>query len=242
MLPVIVAHKQNVTTLIVSPYSMSNNGTFGFQGMGIEAENYAAQLRQNGLQTTALIAMSPAGIRLAIYSPVVADAFIHAAMVRANLTGMQGYNLDAEFPNDPNATDATQFIKFLNTFADALHACNKTLKVDVHGDGSTPFDFHVWGPMYAASRVDKVITMATYTDAEKNFDKYFAMATFVLTPAKIQPGLEFNAVQTNPRTTHYIISKNVTSIAIWANIPVSQLYWDAMGYFLTYVPNSTVAV
>ena len=42
--------------------------------------------------------------------------------------------------------------------------------------------------------------MATYTDAENNFDKYFAEATFELGSGKIQPGLEPNAVLSNPRT------------------------------------------
>lgn len=31
----------------------------------------------------------------------------------------------------------------------------------------------------------------------------------------------------------YILSKNVTSIAVWNNPPAEQVYWDAMGLFLT---------
>ena len=31
----------------------------------------------------------------------------------------------------------------------------------------------------------------------------------------------------------YILSKNVTSIAVWTNPPQEQVYWDAMGLFLT---------
>ena len=51
----------------------------------------------------------------------------------------------------------TAFVEFLDEFADALHAAgNRTLTVDVHGDGSTPFDFHVWGALYKGSKVDKV--------------------------------------------------------------------------------------
>lgn len=74
--------------------------------------------------------------------------------------------------------------------------------------------------------------MATYTDAKRNFDKYFATATSVLGADKIQPGLEFNAVLSNPLDIGYIRSKNVTSIAVWANMPPGQQFWDAMGSFL----------
>ena len=93
-------------------------------------------------------------------------------MARAEAAGFQGLNLDAEFPNDTNSTDGAAFVSFLNQLADALHSGgNRTLSVDVHGDGSSPFDFHVWGSLYKSSRIDKVITMATYTDAQKEFDK-----------------------------------------------------------------------
>ena len=106
----------------------------------------------------------------------------------------------------------------------------------MHGDGSTPFDFHVWGSLYKASRVDKIITMATYTDAKKNFDKYFAEATSQVGPEKMQPGMEFNAVLSNSKDIVYIISKNVSSIAVWGpsapDMPAGQVYWDAMGLFL----------
>jgi hypothetical protein len=86
------------------------------------------------------------------------------------------------------------------------------------------------------SLVDKVITMATYTDAKRNFDKYFAEATSQLSAQKYQPGLELNAVLSNPKDVIYILSKNVTSIAVWAitsGAAVGQQYWDTMGLFLT---------
>lgn len=73
-----------------------------------------------------------------------------------------------------------------------------------------------------------------YTDAKLDFDRYFAECTYVLTPPKYQPGLEFNAVLSNPKDITYILSKNVTAIAVWANIPPSQVYWNAMGSFLTH--------
>jgi hypothetical protein len=50
---------------------------------------------------------------------------------------------------------------------------------------------------------------------------------------RYEPGLETNAVLSNAKDIIYILSKNVTSIAVWTNPPKDQVYWDAMGLFLT---------
>lgn len=91
----------------------------------------------------------------------MAATFIAAAAARAASLNLDGFNLDAEFPNDTNETDGPAFVAFLDKFAETLHMSNRTLTVDVHGDGSEPFDFHVWGKLYATSQVDKVISMST---------------------------------------------------------------------------------
>ena len=229
-------HVSNLTTVIVAPYELSSNATLVNQGSHAQdALSAAAQMRAElNLRTTALVACSPSGIRRAIYDSAAAQALVRAAVTQAVRTGIDGYNLDAEFAGDQNATDGARFVAFLNLFADALHAVNRTLSVDVHGDGSRPFDFHVWGSAYKASRVDRIVTMATYTDAKRNFDKYFAEAVYQVGPAKIQPGMEPNAVLANPLDTGYIRSKNVSSIAVWGPTPgaLGQAHWDSMGAFL----------
>lgn len=180
-LPILSAHRNNLTGVILSLYEMSKNGTLTNQGSHT-AEGMAAsvKIRALGLQTTALIAMNPSGVRKVIYDTEARARFIVSAVAVAKAADFQGFNLDAEFPNDPNSTDGSKFVEFLNEFADALHTSSvtpslrpskRTLSVDVHGDGTTPFDFHVWGTLYRSSRIDKVITMATYTDKEHNFDK-----------------------------------------------------------------------
>jgi hypothetical protein len=80
----------------------------------------------------------------------------------------------------------------------------------------------------------------SYTDAKKNFDKYFAEAASKLGPSKIQPGLEPNAVLSNPGgrgplvNIEYVLSKGVRAIAVWGPNPksLSQTHWDSMGAFL----------
>jgi hypothetical protein len=70
---------------------MSGDGTFGYQGTyGTVAEQGASSLRAIGLRTTALVAMSPGGIRQAIYNATLAKQFIAAAVAKAAETGMDG--------------------------------------------------------------------------------------------------------------------------------------------------------
>ena len=236
----VTAHRANLTSVIVAPYELSKNATLinqGTQQQVAAAVAAAAELRALGLRTTALVACNPSGVRVAMYDSAVASAFISQAVAALAATGLQGYNLDAEFPGDGNHSDGAAFVSFLDDFSRALTAENASysLSVDVHGDGSTPFDFHVWGPAYAASAIDHVITMATYTDAKKNFDKLFAEATSVIGADKMQPGMEPNAVLSNPLDIGYILSKNVSAIAVWGPTPdaLKQVHWDMIGLFLT---------
>ena len=98
-----------------------------------------------------------------------AAQFIGEAVATLQHTGLQGYNLDAEFSGDQNKSDGAAFVNFLNRLSTALKSADSsyTLSVDVHGDGSKPFDFHVWGPQYKSSAVDKVITMATCASTQE---------------------------------------------------------------------------
>lgn len=156
-LPALTAHRENVTTAIIALYEMSGSGQLVDQGQNVaDGIEYASKLRAIGIRTTALIAMSPSGVRAAMYNTTTGEAFIKQLVATASSTGLQGFNLDAEFATDANHTDGTQFVAFLDAMADALHSINCTLSVDVHGDGDKPFDFHVWGPAYKASSVDKV--------------------------------------------------------------------------------------
>ena len=236
-LPAISAHKDNLTDVIVDAgMTVNRNGTLVPVGKNRAAAlKSIAAFKAMGLRTTALLPVNPSGARKLMYDPAATATFINAAVAEAVSSGVAGFNLDAEFPNDGNSTDGSRLIALLDALADALHTQEgggRTLSIDVHGDGSTPFDFHVWGSLYKSSRVDHVVTMVTYTDAKRSFDKYFAEATLQLGPAIYQPGLEVNAVLSNSKDIIYMLSKNVTAIAVWTNPPARQQMWDMMGLFL----------
>ena len=239
-LPAISAHKDNLTDVIVDTgMTMDRNGTLVPVGKNRRAAlKSVAALKAMGLRATALLPVNPGGARKLMYDSAAAATFVQSVLAEAASSGVAGFNLDAEFPNDANSTDGPHLIALLDVLADALHTQEgggRTLSIDVHGDGSTPFDFHVWGSLYRSSKIDHVVTMATYTDAKRNFDKYFAEATLQLGAAIYQPGLELNAVLSNSKDIIYMLSKNVSAIAVWTNPPsgpTRQQMWDMMGLFL----------
>ena len=69
----------------------------------------------------------------------------------------------------------------------------------------------------------------------KHGSRYFAESTATIGAQKLQPGMEPNAVLSNPLDIGYIRSKNVSSIAVWGTTPaaLAQAHWDSMGAFLT---------
>jgi spore germination protein YaaH len=132
----IAAHSANLTEVIFSPFEMSGNGTLITQGSDAEhSAAIAAATKLRGtpisLRTTGLVACSPAGIKHVIYDAAAAKDYIETSVDMLNTTGLQGFNLDAEFPNDGNSTDGPAFVAFMNQFADALHAANSDYTLSV---------------------------------------------------------------------------------------------------------------
>lgn len=126
-----------------------------------------------------------------VVSKTAAATFIKAAVATAVEQGYAGYNVDVEARG--GASDASwaylkpyakPWMELLNAFADAMHAQNKTLSVDISGccgwmdkeHGSKPAG-HCTGafanyefvattcPMYKESRLDTVYGMGTYSDS-----------------------------------------------------------------------------
>lgn len=129
-----------------------------------------------------------------LLSKQASENFIKAAVAEAVKRGYTGYNMDSELRGgvDPKSWDylkryASPYMDFLNSFADALHAENMTLSVDIaaccgwkdtvhpkspagHCQGAfADFEFHATTcPMYQQSRLDTVFGMGTYSDSVYN--------------------------------------------------------------------------
>lgn len=78
----LAAHKNNLTGVIISPYSMGGDGSFGVQGGSADAEHAVPALRSAGVQRIkALCACSPSGVRRVIYNETAANEFIRYVCV-----------------------------------------------------------------------------------------------------------------------------------------------------------------
>lgn len=113
--------------------------------------------------------------------------FIAACIQAARENNLSGFNTDWEPTNSNETTpqDALDYAAFLNTFADAMHAEGLGVSVDVAG----------WSPIWnftaiAATSVDFIATMSTYTDDDQAFFKSLDYAVATIPKEKLVVGLE----------------------------------------------------
>lgn len=139
----IKAHKENMTAFSPCIYDIGADGTFA-HGTGsrpyAELYPHLKDLQAMGLEVIPLIAGPP---NLAGQRALTSDngaRFIRAAVAEAVANNWTGYNFDNELRG--KFTDESwkfldgygkPWMKFLNTFADAMHAVNKTLSVFICG-------------------------------------------------------------------------------------------------------------
>jgi len=191
-------HSANFTAVIPILHTITGDGTFAdfHKGTGQDYDFIAPYLpgfkamKKDIIPIVALSGGLPGLQR--VVSKAASEAFIKAAVARAIKEGYAGYNVDAEARGSDTVASwaylkpyAQPWMDFLNAFADAMHAQNKTLSVDIAGccgwvDTEHPFpkeaghchgafaDFEFQAttcPMYKQSRLDTVFGMGTYSDA-----------------------------------------------------------------------------
>ena len=102
--------------------TMDRNGTLVPVGKNRRAAlKSVAALKAMGLRATALLPVNPGGARTLMYDSAAAVSFVQSVLAEAASSGVVGFNLDAEFPNDANSTDGPHLIALLDVLADALH-------------------------------------------------------------------------------------------------------------------------
>jgi len=188
-------HRENLTAISPNIYGISPSGTFSGQGDFHRIVPHLPKFQAMGLDTTPLInnfGGLPGYQRL--LAGQAPQAFIKAAVDEAVKMGYQGYNMDSELRGGTDAKSwdflkpyTQKYMDFLNSFADALHAKNMTLSVDIEaccgwkdtahpslpaGHCSGAFadnEFQATTcPMYQQSRLDIVYGMSTYSCALDN--------------------------------------------------------------------------
>eukprot|EP01114_Cavostelium_apophysatum_P018627 TRINITY_DN5809_c0_g2_i1.p1 TRINITY_DN5809_c0_g2~~TRINITY_DN5809_c0_g2_i1.p1 ORF type:complete len:288 (+),score=52.48 TRINITY_DN5809_c0_g2_i1:70-933(+) len=111
--------------------------------------------------------------------------FINAALAEISDKGYTGYNVDMEPTAGATEEDAQNYAAFLSEFADALHAIDKKLTVDIAN----------WNPIWnwtliSQSSVDRIFLMSTYAGNFTAFEKYLKQAVNEIDPQKLGIGLE----------------------------------------------------
>jgi hypothetical protein len=195
----ITKHRDNLTGVSPTIYAIDAAGRFSnstqthYEWMA----PYLPPLKALGLDIIPLIGLGggmPGLQRL--LTPEGSKAFIDAAVETAVSHGYDGYNWDVEARGGSSYSSwkyllpyAKPYLNFLDQFADAMHAKNKTLSADMAGccdwfDTANPtapaghcakgsafahYEFVATTCAdYAQSRLDRVYAMSTYSDSVWN--------------------------------------------------------------------------
>jgi len=277
----IKVHAKNITGVSPVIHGIDAEGRFSNKGQGTYdfIAPYLPPLKALGLDIIPIIYLTGGVGGLArVITPEGTKAFIAAAVAKAVEMDYDGYNLDNEARGGPDPSSwkyllgyAKPWMEFMNTFADAMHAKNKTLSVDLAGccgwvdtNSTGPYGpaGHCQGafasyefvattcPMYAASRLDMVYGMGTYSDSIWNStspygpDLLKTMANWTSKAVGLDKyGYGFkggwhlpadaSSEATTRETMDYLRDKiGVRHGAHWLNEPRTQQEWDAWGYFL----------
>eukprot|EP01089_Gocevia_fonbrunei_P018820 TRINITY_DN6471_c0_g1_i2.p1 TRINITY_DN6471_c0_g1~~TRINITY_DN6471_c0_g1_i2.p1 ORF type:complete len:186 (-),score=38.77 TRINITY_DN6471_c0_g1_i2:73-630(-) len=160
--------------------------------------------------------------------------FINDCLEQIKKEGFTGYNVDFEPTVTATAKDATDYVHFLNTFADALHGIHKKLSVDIAG----------WNPLWdwgllSKSRVDKLMIMSTYTGDFATFKTNLLKATESFHRTHYAIGLESSNDVTKKNYTNAELAErfdllklhNIEDIHIW-DMPIPENFWPFVNDFV----------
>lgn len=196
----------------------------------------ASAVNSMGLQSWAMVSSYP-------YPPwfllamrqVFADPapFIAQCVAAAQSHGLTGFNIDWEPTTgagapDPTPADTAAYAQFLDTLARGLHAHGIAVSVDVA----------TWSPIWnltaiAATAVDYVMTMNTYTSDWTTFQKELALSVAQIPLSKLVVGLEpsdgLSAQEVAQRFTA-LTAAGVHQIALWRT-PIPDVWWPYLNAF-----------
>jgi spore germination protein YaaH len=192
----------------------------------------AAAIREAGLAPFAMVSSYPYPPQFLDYMRAVFSApepFIAACLEAAAMQGLAGFNIDWEPQTGeaPTPADAADYAAFLGKFSSAMHAAGLVVSVDVA----------TWSPIWdvpaiAASGVDLIATMSTYTANWTTWQAELAYFVSVVPAAHLVIGLETVRDSDNePYTTAELAQRfgalaaaGASQVAIWRS-PIPDNWW-----------------
>ena len=221
-------HANIITAVSFEKYTLGPNSTLVDNNL-TEVSSHITKL---GLEAWPLLSSFPHPpefidwMRFAFKNP---DNFIDACISEAKKFGYHGYNLDWEPTDEVNVEDSIAYADFIDLFAKRLHMEGLQLSVDVA----------TWSPIWnytfiAATEVDYVISMGTYTSTDSSFSKQLSLIVENFGD-RAGVGLETVNASTELRIPldevqwrmNEIEKSGAQEIDIW-RMPVPSLWWPML--------------
>ena len=224
------AHAEDITGIILYAYEI-DNGTLAPNPRFPPGQcvDHFADWKATGIDIFAAINMKVGPI---LKSPETEQRFIDDAVGMALKHGLKGYNADHE----GSATGPPEYLKFLNKFADALHAHGMTLTSDVDGcpQGCEGISCH----QYQQSKVDQVLLMSWYHGGTglRFIDKVLNTTKLSsLGPAKTMAGWAGTHWMHNCSIMDFVLEQGISSVGYWCS-SMSPQNWALLHDWMTIDP------
>lgn len=228
--------RDGINSISFVVYELKVNGTFG------RATNYGVcgtEMEQKGiiglkaarptLKQLPLIGLGAnvtgAVVRGLMADPAKRSKFIVDAVDRMKLLGFNGYNLDFEVDEEGTVSEADAYLSFMDDFAAALHAAGGELSSDLDWCGKPDGWLHhdymgMRCGQYAASKLDWVATMRTYTANAADLEEYIEGAQRAIDGlgSKLSVGIDCSQpgnLQNATLLFDVLTRRKITRIAIW---------------------------
>jgi hypothetical protein len=227
-------HSVNMTAVSPCTYLLSKQGAFTAQVsdsvLGLSQHWSSAFSDGLGLDVIPLVAGNPTGVHQLAFNASLQAGFIAAAVTEATKFGYKGYNIDAELPGNSSLADG--FVGFLDAFAEALHEQGMVLSVELAGVCRGPDEAGMTCGQLQRSKVDRAVSMATYTSDREEFVKFVVDLSAGL-GSKAGVGVEHNQVfEDYEYAMGKLVELGVHEMDFWVGPPPTPNVWDGMGYFL----------
>ena len=197
----------------------------------------AGPIRQLGLETWAMVSSYPYPPEfLSWMRQVFADPepFIDACLRAAAEEHLTGFNIDWEPTSAENVTaaDASAYAAFVQHFSQAMHAQGVKVSVDVA----------TWSPIWdlpalAATDVDYLVTMGTYTANTTSFLHQLDKALASVPVSKLVVGLECDEKDVGVLSQEALAERfaalkerGVGALGLW-RMPVPDAWWPFLADF-----------
>jgi len=213
-------HKDVIRVVSAENWQVSVNGTFQWAtASGVPVSDVREAVQALGFPYFPMLTSGEIGpMRLLFSNP---QPLMTAAILTAKQYGYMGYHIDFEPDNNVTAADSITYARFLDTFAQALHAEGFVLAADVA----------TWSPLWnytllGQTSVDTIVTMETYTN---KFDWFEQQVQFAVSTLGAKAGIGFDTDITGTDKLDaflkVLLANNCSNVDLWHDSALIASPW-----------------